>query len=358
MYRLMVVSKETIKFIENPKVKPWAISLPSDRLKEWYPYNLIRFLTGINRTPEQFLTDIETDRKQTSITTKTFLGSLESKAVARVMLSAVKSFTSFYESDLPLNGLKIRVKRVRKKPYLSWDDTEKIIVEAKEPYRSIYRFLLWGGIGLDEFSEIQESTEIQTSIELQRNNEKPYIRIDLEPRKSNLDTYFTLIPKQYVPKFPFRTADYGNRGGQMIEAVDIQLNWQRARKRAGIDQVGLGPHTLRSVFSSECAKAGVAEAVAEYQMGHGAGDTYGYRREVLDESYAATELSKLWTSTTPATTTELEELRKRVADLENKTPTVVGHDAGRAMSAVSFNAEKRIQELIARIETLERERKG
>lgn len=312
----MVVSRETAAFIQDPVVQQWTKAIPNERTRLWYAYNLMRFLKGVGRTPQQFLDEIEKNPKQVSIYAKSHLGSLKSRASARVQMNALKSFTSFNEAPLSLNGLKIRVVRTRRKPYLTWTDAEKIINECKGLYRSAFKFLLWGGLGLDEFAEIQQSPEIQASIESQRSNDKPYIRIDLRPRKSNTDTYFVLVPKEYVPKFPLVTADYGNRGGKLIDSLDAEMNWQRARQRAGIRQVGLGPHTLRSAFRSQCARVGVVDAVAEFEMGHGSRDKYGYSRETTDESYVADELSKLWKTTEVVTATELADRDRRIAQLE------------------------------------------
>ena len=304
------VSKATLTFIQqSPTVQKWLSSIPIERTRRWYAYNLMRFLTGIHETPEHLLTEIETTPKQASITTKAYLGGLKSRAVARVMLSAVKSFTAFYETPISLNGLKIRVARIRRKPELTWQNAERIIAKAKDPYQAAYRFLLWSGLGLDEFKEIQSSTEIQTAIENQRADpSKSYIRIDLRPRKNNVDTYYVLAPKQFVPKFPLRTYEFrvkdgprkGEllRGGQLIDHLDLEMNWQRACERANLRQIGVGPHTLRSAFRSQCAKLGVADATAEFLMGHGSRDTYGYSREYQDEALTARELAKLWQVTT------------------------------------------------------------
>lgn len=316
----MTVSKETLGFMEQPIITGWLSSLPKERTQQWYAYNFLRFLKGIASTPERFLADIESNPKPVSVKTKTYLGSLKSKASARVQMTAVKSFGAFHEAPLPLNGFKLRVPRTRKKPYLSWEAADTIITECKEPYRSVFRFLKWSGLGIDEFLEIQSSPEIQASIESQRNNDKSYIRIDLEPRKSNLDSFFALVPKEYLPKFPLLTADYGERGRQPIEAIDLEMNWQRARRKAKLDQPGLGPHTLRSVFRSECAKLEVAEAVSEYEMGHGAGDKFGYARQVLDEAYVAGELGKLWNRTGHQTVEIDQKLVNAVFEEIKKNP--------------------------------------
>lgn len=321
------ISKATLAFIQqSPTVQKWISGIPTERTRNWYAYNLMRFLDGIHETPDHFLTEIEKNPKQTSITTKAFLGGMKSRAVARVMLSAVKSFTAFYETPISLNGLKIRVARTRRKPELTWENAERIIANAKEPYKSAFRFLKWSGLGLDEFEEIQGSPEIRATIEKQRGDtSKPYIRIDLRPRKNNVDDYYALVPKEYVPKFPLTTYEFRvkegprkgelMRGGQVVDHLDMQMNWQRACERAGLRQIGMGPHTMRSCFDSQCAKLGVKEAVADFQMGHGAPDAYGYRREILDEAYVAVELSKLWKGSKPVTKTDLAERDGMITEL-------------------------------------------
>jgi hypothetical protein len=101
-----------------------------------------------------------------------------------------------------------------------------------------------------------------------------------------------------MPEFPLRTKIHKNRGGALIDGHDMQQRWRGAAKKAKLWQEGLGPHTLRSTFKSQCGKLGVARAVSEFCMGHGGGDQYGYSREVLDEQYVAGELGKLWAGQT------------------------------------------------------------
>jgi hypothetical protein len=340
----MPVSKDTLVFLQNPVVSKWANTLQNERGRLSYAYHLKRFLAGIKKTPSEFLADIEKTPKQMSIDTKAFLTSVKSKGTARIMMNSVKSFVRFYETDLPLNGLKIRAPRTQKKPYLSWPNAERIIGAAKEPYRSAYRFLLWAGLGLDEFAEIQNSSTIQTDIEKQRTNEQPYIRIDLRPRKSNTDTYYALVPKLHVPKFPMLTLRYESkekrsRGGKFIGNLAMETNWTRACKRVGLYQHGMGPHTLRSAFSSQCGKLGIKPEVAEFQMGHGPADQLGYRRELEDEEYVAHELEKLWKSAVPITTADLEQQNQEIARLKEELTTAKQIAAATTEASLKQQAE-------------------
>jgi hypothetical protein len=349
----MPVSKDTHIFLQDPTVSKWASSLSSERGRLSYAYHLKRFLVGLETTPAVFLSEIEASPKQVSIKTKSYLGAFPSKATARIMLNAVKSFVRFYEAELPLNGLKVKVKRTRKKPYLSWPDAERILGASKEPYRSTFRFLLWSGLGLDELAEINHSTEIQAAITKQLSDaSKSYVRIDLRPRKSNTDTYFVLVPKQFVPAFPVTTLIYDGtihgkrkRGGKLVSNLVMETNWTRACKRVGLHQIGLGPHTLRSAFRSQCAKVGVSDAVAEFSMGHGSRDVHGYSRETEDESYLVNELSKLWNATVPVTTAELVDRDKRIATLEQVVADLQRAANLRIIIDAEPDADKRAQRL-------------
>jgi hypothetical protein len=268
----------------------------------------------------------EENPRQVAIEIKSKLGELYKKSMiaAHQTKYALKSLLGYHEIPLTVNG-KIKVRRRRQKLELSWENADKIIAETREPYRSIFTFLKWSGLGQDEFMEIQASPEIQRRIEEQRDNDKRYIKIRLSPRKSNLDDFFTLVPKQNVPQFPLFTGTYKDRGRKPINGPDLQNAWRRAAKRTGLWREGLGPHQLRSCFKSQCGKSEVSPSVSEMCMGHGGGDQYGYARETLDEEYMAKQLTRLWDHNGPASVeevtnlrTENQELRQRLEALEKR----------------------------------------
>ena len=301
-------SKEALrKFLQRPEIKSWYDGVGTglkESTRDQYLVFLMRYLG--KEDPAGFLKRAQEKPREVAIEIKGKLGEAykQSMTAAHLMKYALRSFLDFHEVDVPVKA-KIKVRRVRKKPELSWEDAEKIIVEADEPYRSLFKFMVWSGLGEDEVMEIQTSPSIQRGMEEQRPNPKSHIRIDLSPRKSTLDEFFTLVPKQYVPNFPLKTRVFktktkgeADRGGALIDPHDMQNVWRRAAKKAKIWQEGLGPHTLRSAFRSQCAKLGVAAAVSEFCMGHGGGDKYGYAREVLNEKYVASELEKLWAGQT------------------------------------------------------------
>jgi CRISPR/Cas system-associated protein Cas5 (RAMP superfamily) len=230
------------------------------------------------------------------------------------MKAAVKSFLEFYETGVHVNS-KISLRRKWQKPYLSWEDAERIISKTREPYESVLRFMLWSGLGQDEVVEINSSNEIQQNIEKQMKNDKDYVIIDLEPRKKTLTRYFTAVPKRYLPKFPVHTLDYRIRGDKLVTRQVIEDRFRKAAQQVELYHLGMGPHTLMSVFESQCGMAGVKDNVIEFARGHGGGDKYGYRREVLNEEFLVKELRKLWEHTKPVTESDLRQVSDKYETL-------------------------------------------
>ena len=316
----MVTKKERIqRFQEIPEIKTWLDGSdirPTTR--SYYAKRLYEFLDG-KETPKQFLDKALANPREVGIQIKGTVARVAQKSPSAGfhMRASLKSFLEYYDTNVHVNG-KIKLRRTWKKPYLSWADAEKIISKTREPYESIFRFMLWSGLGQDEVIEINASPKLHQSIEKQRADPtKNYIIIDLEPRKQTLTRYFTAVPKQFVPKFPLRTLDYGIRGNKLIHVQAMEDRFRKAAKQVGLYEIGMGPHTLRSVFTSQCAMAGVRESVCEFMKGHGAGDKYGYSREVLNEEYLVRELRKLWQ---PETTKkeEVDALRAKVKELESR----------------------------------------
>jgi len=313
----MVTKVERIRrFQEIPEIKTWLdgsdIRLST---RGYYAKRLYEFLDG-KETPKQFLDEALANPREVGIHIKGTVAAVAQKSpsVAFHMRAALKSFLEYYDTDVHVTG-KVKLRRTWKKPYLSWADAEKIISKTREPYESIFRFMLWSGLGQDEVIEINGSPKLQQSIEKQRADPtKDYIIIDLQPRKQTLTRYFVPVPKQYVPKFPLTTLDYKIRGKKPIHVQAMEDRFRQATRQVGLHEKGMGPHTLRSVFTSQCAMAGVRESVCEFMKGHGAGDKYGYSREVLNEAFMVKELRKLWE---PATVSkeEVDRLKSLVDEL-------------------------------------------
>jgi hypothetical protein len=325
------------RFGEIPEIKTWLdASDIKPTTRGYYTKRLYEFLEG--EAPKHFLDRALKSPREISIEAKSRIGKVvqRSPSIAFHMRAALKSFLEFYETEIHLNG-KLKVRRKWNKPYISWSDAERIIAKCKEPYESIFRFMLWSGLGQDEVVEINSRKDVQEQIEKQRADPKrEYIVIDLEPRKQTLSRYFTAVPKQYVPKFPLKTLDYRIRGNKPIHVQATESRFRKASEKVGLYQKGMGPHTLRSVFTSQCAMVGVAQAVCEFAKGHGSGDAYGYSREVLNEKYVISELRKLQGPSVKdverqnkTLTEKLEEQTREIAQLRGQFETILKAKIGK-----------------------------
>ena len=127
------------------------------------------------------------------------------RRMAHHQKQALVSFLKFYEIPNTLRDYKVRVTRTRRKETLSWSDAQKIILYVDEPkYKAIYQFMLFTGLGQDEFCEINQSPEIRQEIEKQKS--EPTTIIHLQPRKANIDDFFVIAPTDKIPSLPVCTA--------------------------------------------------------------------------------------------------------------------------------------------------------
>ncbi|MGA8858054.1 MAG: hypothetical protein WB643_12935, partial [Candidatus Bathyarchaeia archaeon] len=289
----------------------------------YYAKRLFQFLRG--EEPKLFIERALKNPRTVTIEIKGKVAETAAKhgaSSAFHMRAAVKSFLDYYETGVHVNS-KVKIRRKWQKPYLSWQDAERIIAKCREPYETVFRFMLWSGLGSDEVLEINSSAKIQADITKQVKAGKDYVIIDLEPRKQTLTRYFTAVPKLYLPIFPVHTLDYRIRGNKLITRQVLEDRFRKAARQVGLYELGMGPHTLRSVFTSQCAMAGVRESVCEFMKGHGAGDKYGYSREVLNEDYVVKELRKLWAPTI-VTKDALDQRDKTIEQLQTELNALKG----------------------------------
>ncbi|MGA2789956.1 MAG: hypothetical protein ABSF00_04210 [Candidatus Bathyarchaeia archaeon] len=244
---------------------------------------------------------------------------------------AILSFLKKHKiKNITIDLDELNVKEKRRKAYLNFDDSEKIIIETDEPYRTLYRVMRISGMGADEIEELNTNSELIENIKEQWNNTKDYIRIDLKPRKSGTTVFYTLIPKSLFPKtLPLLTHIVGGldrkgkptnkqqRGGTPITAYDLRENFRRGAKKAKLWYAGLGCHVLVSTFESTAGLAKVDSGTIEYVRGHSVGgDKFGYRREYYEETNVYNELKKLWSYTAPPTKKDVETLEQKYRALE------------------------------------------
>jgi hypothetical protein len=177
---LTEVSKEALAAsLEYPKTKGWYDGVaPELKLstRQLYLIYLMRYFGKDN--PGIFLKKAQEHPREAALEVKGRLGELYKRSMngAHQTKYALLSLLQFHEVEIKING-KIKVRRTRQKPELTWENADKIIQETEESYRSIFNFLKWCGLGEDEFMEIQGSLDIQRRIEEQRKNDKRYIKI-------------------------------------------------------------------------------------------------------------------------------------------------------------------------------------
>ena len=119
---------------------------------------------------------------------------------------------------------------------LTFEDAEKIIAECSHPYREIFTFLLWSGMDQSTFSYINSNPKLIADIQAQLSDTtRDYVRIDLPPRKSNMDVYFVVVPKRPFENLnlPISTRMHKLRngevkGGNPIEPMKLKKRWKYA----------------------------------------------------------------------------------------------------------------------------------
>jgi hypothetical protein len=372
--------KETYEFLKNPTIARWAATIENESTRYGYAYRLMLLLKKLDVTPERFLQSLREQPDETGITLDSVLGAYASKTAATITIAAVKRFVKFNRVRNFEITLEVKVRRVREKRPFSWDDALRLIADCPQPYREAFTFMLYGAMDENTFSRINLNEKLNgkgaiDEITEQMSNEKSYVKISLPPRKANLDRYFVLVLKQFVPTLPMVTRSFAHRGGKLIGPENLQDVWHRAAVRVGLYYEGFGPHKLRTAFKSKCADLGIG-IIAEWQMGHG-GDKYGYDLSGIDETFIIEGplenkqrkggLQRLWEmSPTVDRQTVVAELRREIrVEIERemeKGLRMAADDNARAVRGMlrdqADGYEKVIAELRQRIGQLERTHHG
>jgi integrase len=285
------VSRDTLTFIdENPTIWRWTNTIENENTRLSYAYRLMLILKELNQSPDQFLEAIRSKPDDMGITIDGLLAGMHGRQAA-ISSAAIKRFAKFYRARGFELTYQVKKKRSREKRPLPWDDALRIIKECPTPYREVFRFMLYGALDEHTFSWINWNSKLGNGkgaideINSQISNDKPYVRIDLPPRKSGLDRYFILVPKAYVPPLPAMTVSGRGKGkgGRLLVPRNMAEVWQHAAQNIELYYEGMGPHKLRTTFRTKCADLGIP-VVAAWQMGHG-GEQYGYDLSGMDEAF-------------------------------------------------------------------------
>jgi hypothetical protein len=322
-------------FVQTPEVSAWykAADL-KPRTQQNYALRLLQIFDKMEIQPGEFLKECDSNRKQLLGRIKTALGEVRehSASIAHQQRAALVHFVSFYQDRFnePLTiNYKVKLRRVRMKKGLTFEQADKIIAECTHPYREIFRFLLWSGMDQSTFTYINSNPKLLTEIQGQLSDPtRDYVRIDLPPRKSNVDVYFICVPKQAFENlaFPVSTRTHKLRsgqvkGGNLVEPMKLKKRWKYASKKAKLDYVGMGPHHLRSAFHTQAVRANVEDRMLLFHLGKGA-DKYGYVRP--EEWDVVRELRKLWEYSSPASAEVLREREHAIEDLKEEVKELRG----------------------------------
>jgi integrase len=354
--------KETYEFLKNPIIAKWAVTIENESTRYGYAYRLMLILKQLGMTPEKFLQSLREQPDDTGIALDSLLGSYKSKTAATIVIAAVKRFARFYRIHNFEITLRVKVRRVREKRPLSWEDADRVITDCPMPYREIFMFMKYGAMDENTFSRINFNEKMNgkgaiDEIKEQMSNDKSYVKISLPPRKANLDRYSVLVPKQFIPGLPLVTRSFTKRGGRLIESQNLQDVWRRAARRVGLYYEGFGPHKLRTAFKSKCADLGIP-VIAEWQMGHG-GDKYGYDLSGIDENFILDGplengqrkggLRRLWEMSPvvdrQTVTSQISELRKQIRAEMEKDLKIAIEDASRARWKENEKLRERVKQL-------------
>lgn len=300
-------SESLRRFREDPKLGVWK---PSIRATSWKTlhYSMWRVLGNI--LPGEFLQRLDSDPKTTKIWLKGRLTELAEQAgstVAKHGLIALRNFAAYHEQPFELNGYKISRESDRPRPeaFLTWAQVEQIIEAAHPTYRPALEVMLWGGLDLHRFVQINNDPAMIESVKSQLSDPKrDHVTLDVLKGRKKGDKFRVFLPRHIAEKLPLK----GGRGpGNLRAKGNIQYAFREAARRLGLYQLGLGVHELRDTFRTEATKRGLPEPLAEHQLGHR--DPLGYEKSFKDIDWALQHWRKFWYPEQTAIQSELERLR-------------------------------------------------
>jgi hypothetical protein len=349
--------RATLKWLaQNPNVRQWFDADHRKPMTRYlYANSMRKFFDRLQVSPQDFIASLQrTDvpnHRETKIAAKTCIAKYwrDKPATANMIISGLQALTKFHEIEPPFALEYYQAKRKNLKKRHTWEEGTLIIEKTPIPYRQAFEFMRWTGLDEQTFCLINSNApqvrelndgNLHASISKQMQNDKPYVRIDLPPRKRSIDTYFVLAPKIYVPPFPLLSIAYEGatvkRGNTLISSNRLSIVWRHAAKRVGLYHPGFGVHNLRSIFRTKCSDLGIPE-VAEWMLGRG-GDVYGYDRSGFDERFLVEGptnpdgsrkggLSVLWgAAPTVDRRTVRAELGERDAKIEELRKQLAEHD--------------------------------
>lgn len=260
------------------------------------------------------------------------------------------------------------------------DELKSALMEAPEPYRTIFQVCYQSGMGLAEFQLFNKREWRQVKEQLDEPGPMKITLFRQKVAERGVKTFYTFLGEEGKGAIKrwlrIRELKYGPmRDGEPIfltthkvtrrvsapAIVTIQGNMIRCLKKAGLVPKGAkGPfnlhcHELRDIFKSMCTLAGVNRVASEFFLGHSI-DKLGYDKspdydvEFFKNEYLKVEPRlNLWAAK-PSEVFKAAEFDKKLAELEGLRERVEGLEAAlaamRRLSTGSFT-EEAIEDLVA-----------
>jgi integrase len=307
--------KQLNSFRNDESWSQWAKTLHPLTLKT-YESVFFTFLKGMKLTPTQLRDRADKDPRETSKLVKLRFAELEkegkSKAVREVSKSALKSFLAFHEIVLPLIGLKLNGTK-RRKPFMSWEDAQRIVGLANVEYQPVFKFMLWSAMDVARFTDLNRDQDRLGEVKRQlRDQSQDWIKIEVPEGRKHSPAFFVMVPRDIAGLLPILEQS----GKPITSKQNIHHNWVVARNRAGFSELTrIGPHNLRSVWISEAARRKLDPIICEHQLGHIV-DKLNYQRLQDEEDWVLGEFREAWATNPAASRKDTEDLRNENIELK------------------------------------------
>jgi len=194
---------------------------------------------------------------------------------------------------------------------LSFDKVRRIIKSGSQVYRAAFSVMLASGCGESEVIQFSDNgiDELRRILRKPEHLEPDIIRIELKARKSNSDSYCTMIGGSALTELQaylelrdemeashegeFPDSVFVNQWRKPLTVKNLREYWLDQLKAQGEyvtkhgenkSRSGLNLHLLRSVFRTRWEKSGASTVVAEGFMGHTV-DALGYNRIMNDREW-------------------------------------------------------------------------
>jgi hypothetical protein len=303
-------------FREDKYWKEWKATLHKNNHYESQLFGLLA-PTRLNLSPTQLVEQAKSPETVNDLSKRVKIAFAQMKseydpATLRIFLSALRNFLALNELVLPLIGFKIEIPR-KVKPFMSWNDAEKVISLSNLEYQNVFRVMLWG-IDRERFIQLNKDKKRLDAIKTQLKDEsRDWIKIMIPAGRKRSAAFYLLIPRSAAELLPV----LDQHGHPIVGGNNITRAWRNGLRRAGFDYEQYGPHNLRSVWMSEATRRKLDPILREFQLGHTVDDR-NYQRLTQDEKWVTEQFRQAWETQPLVTEDQLASRDARMQTLESE----------------------------------------